>query len=64
MKAYGVTIQMKPFLKVVTSKGAIYLVWRHLESRLRQTANVNLYHVSKFSLYLSFSVHCFHNKAT
>ena len=25
MKSYGVTIQMKPFLKVVTSKGAIYL---------------------------------------
>ena len=25
MKSYGVTIQMKPFLKVVTSKGAIHL---------------------------------------
>ena len=27
----------------------LYL-WRDLDSRLRQTANVDLYHVSKFSL--------------
>ena len=29
---------------------------------LRQTAKVNLYHVTKFSPYLSFTVHCFYTK--
>ena len=27
------------------------------ESRLRQTVNVSLYHVTKFPLYLSFTIH-------
>ena len=31
---------------------------KHL--RLRQTANANLYHVIKFLLYLSFTVHYFY----
>lgn len=30
---------------------------RNLESCLRKTANVNLHHVTKFSLYLSFTYH-------
>ena len=30
--------------------------------RLRQTANVNLYHVTKFSPYFSFTVYCFYTK--
>ena len=34
--------------------------WRDLEWRLRQTANVNLYHVTKSSLYLRFTVHYFY----
>ena len=32
------------------------------DSRLRQTANVNLYHVTKFSPYFSFTVYCFYTK--
>ena len=32
------------------------------ESRLRQTINVNLYHVTKFSVYLSFAVQFFLQK--
>ena len=35
---------------------------REIESRLRQTANVNLYRVTKFSLNLCFIVHCFYPK--
>ena len=31
--------------------------YRDLDSSLRQTANVNMYHVTKFSLYFSFTVH-------
>ena len=31
--------------------------WRDWESLLRKTANVNLYQVTKFSLYLSFTVY-------
>ena len=31
-------------------------------SRLLQTANVNLYHVTKFSPYFSFTVYCFYIK--
>lgn len=31
---------------------------RDLESRLQKTANVNLYRVTKFSLFLSFDVYC------
>ena len=31
-------------------------------SRLRQTANVNLYHVTKFIPYFSFTVYCFYTK--
>ena len=35
---------------------------REIESRLRQTANVNLYHMTKFSLNFCFIVHCFNPK--
>ena len=35
---------------------------RDKDSRLRQTANMNLYHVTKFSPYFSFSVYCFYIK--
>ena len=31
---------------------------REIQSHLRQTAKVNLYHVTKFPYYLSFTVHC------
>lgn len=42
-----------------TFDGWLMLVWawRGLESRLRQTAKVNLYHVTNFPLYLSFTVY-------
>ena len=32
------------------------------DPRLRQTANVNLYHVTKFPPYFSFTVYCFYTK--
>ena len=35
--------------------------YRGKASHLRQTANANLYHVTKFILYLSPSVHYFHS---
>ena len=38
-----------PFLPFLCSKKTI--------ERLRQTANANLYHVTKFPHYLSFTVH-------
>ena len=34
--------------------------WLPISSRLRQTANANLYHVTKFPLYFSFTVHYFY----
>ena len=33
-----------------------------LDSRLRQTADVNLYHVTKFSPYFPFTLYCFYTK--
>ena len=32
------------------------------DSRLRQTVNVNLYHVTKFSTYFPFTLYCFYTK--
>ena len=46
-------------MKVVCylSRGLFNKQYMHLESRLRQTANVNLYQVAKSFLYLSFTFH-------
>ena len=38
----------------------LYGVNRGKASRLRQTANANLYHVAKFPLHLSFTVHYYY----
>ena len=35
---------------------------RDWDSRLRQTADVNLYHLTKFSPYFSFTLYCFYTK--
>ena len=46
-------------MKVVCylSRGLFNKQYMHLQSRLRQTANVNLYQVAKSFLYLSFTFH-------
>ena len=47
----------------ISSLGSLFLNrQRDKDSRLRQTANVNLYHVTKFSPYFSFTVYCFYTK--
>ena len=55
------------FVEVMNSKrqekrklGHVVQACRKRDSRLRQTANANLYHVTKFPLYLSFTVHYFY----
>ena len=41
---------------------ASQVIFQLLDSLLRQTANVNLQHVTKFSPYFSFTVYCFYTK--
>ena len=44
-------------------RGILRSLIKRLRSRLRQTANVNLYHVIKFSTYFSFTgAYCFYTK--
>ena len=50
---YGGEVKVVCYL----SRGLFNKQYMHLESRLRQTANVNLYQVAKSFLYLSFTFH-------
>ena len=50
---YGGEVKVVCYL----SRGLFNKQYMHLESRLRQTANVNLHQVAKSFLYLSFTFH-------